>query len=583
MSHVKSRMDRALQDFHEARRQAALQEVVARLTGKSTKLLAFDDVSQKLKASGGIDRGVQEISLDAIVGSCERYEDFSRTFLPLLESDKERWARVNVHITTKGLADVPPILVYQIGQAYFVLDGNHRVSVARQLGATRIKADVTEFQPRVSLSPDDSPAELILKAEYADFLERTNLNVNRPQVDLRVTAACKYWILEAQIEAHRYLVQEAAKNRISYQEAAVCWYDGVYLGVVQVIRDRGLLQGFPNRTETDLYVWVFEHRASLKQHLDWDMAAGSVLTDLAVHHQPASPSIVKQFGRRVLDAVTPGQLTSGPKPGLWRHEKATLPHPSRLFFNVLVAITGEEKGWSAFEQSLVVARRERGRLRALHLVTTETEKEAAPIQGLRAEFNQRCQAAKIPGKLTIEVGPAVDKIVERAWLADLVVAPLLHPPGSQLITRLSSQFRTLVQRCARPVLAVPNQPSYFKQALLAYDGSPKAREALFVATYLARRWGVPLIVLTVAEDKKSEDMISWETESKVYLQQHDVEASFIQKSGLVVAAILETSAEYCSDLIIMGGYGHSPIKDLVLGSSVDQVLRESKHPILICR
>ena len=73
MSHVKSRMDRALQDFHEARRQAALQEVVARLTGKSTKLLAFDDVSQKLKASGGIDRGVQEISLDAIVGSCERY------------------------------------------------------------------------------------------------------------------------------------------------------------------------------------------------------------------------------------------------------------------------------------------------------------------------------------------------------------------------------------------------------------------------------------------------------------------------------------------------------------------------------
>jgi hypothetical protein len=195
MSHVKSRMDRALQDFHEARRQAALQEVVARLTGKSTKLLAFDDVSQKLKASGGIDRGVQEISLDAIVGSCERYEDFSRTFLPLLESDKERWARVNVHITTKGLADVPPILVYQIGQAYFVLDGNHRVSVARQLGATRIKADVTEFQPRVSLSPDDSPAELILKAEYADFLERTNLNVNRPQVDLRVTAACSKWIM----------------------------------------------------------------------------------------------------------------------------------------------------------------------------------------------------------------------------------------------------------------------------------------------------------------------------------------------------------------------------------------------------
>ncbi len=583
MSSQSSRLDRALRDFHEARRQAALQEVIARITGKSTRLFSFDEVSRKLKTNGGLDRGVQEIPLEAIVGSCERYEDFSRTFLPLLESDKERWARVHMHVTTKGLAEAPPILVYQIGQAYFVLDGNHRVSVARQLGATHIRADVTEFQAPVALSPDDSPADLILKAEYADFLDRSQLNINRPEVDLRVTAVGKYWILEAQIEAHRYMIQETAKNEMSFQEAAVCWYDGVYLGVVQVIRDRGLLQGFPNRTETDFYVWVFEHRASLKQHLAWDMAAGSVLTDLAAHHRPASPNIVKRVGWRVLRAVTPGQLVSGPRPGQWRGEKTTLPHSSRLFFNVLVAITGEEKGWQALEQGLAVARRERGRLRGLHLVAAEADKETTPVQDLRAEFNRRCQAARIPGTLTVEVGPAVDKIVERAWLADLVVAPLLHPPGSQFITRLSSQFRTLVQRCARPVLAVAHHPSSFRQILLAYDGSPKAREALFVATYLSGRWVMPLIVLTVAEERKSVDVVAWETGAKAYLDQHGVKATFIHQRGPVPEAILITGEDYQSDLIIMGGYGHSPLKELVLGSSVDHVLNQSQQPMLICR
>ena len=583
MSSHRFSMDRAVQDFHEARRQAALQEVVARITGKSTRLLAFDEVSQKLKARGGLDKGVQEIPLEAIVGSCGRYEDFSRTFLPLLESDKDRWARVRLHVTTTGLADVAPILVYQIGQAYFVLDGNHRVSVARKLGATYIRANVTELQARVGLSPADRPEDLILKAEYADFLERTNLDVTRPQADLRVTAPGKYWILEAQIDAHRFLVRDTPQNETSYQEAAKYWYDGVYLGVVQLIRDRGLLQDFPNRTETDFYLWIFEHRSSLKQQLAWDIAAGSVLTDLTVQRRPSRQGITKKFGRRVLDAITPDQLRSGPETGQWRREKSTSPHPGRLFFNVLVTITGDEKGWQAFEQSLEVARRERGRLRALHLVSTPEEKEAAPARDLQAEFNQRCEAANIPGKLTIEVGPVVDKICERAWLADLVVAPILHPPGPQLMTRVSSAFRTLVQRCARPVLAVPDQPSGFKQALLAYDGNPKAREALFVATYLTGQWDVPLTVLIVAEDRKSADVTALETEAKAYLAQYGLAAAFTLKSGPVAEAILETSANYHSDLIIMGGYSHSPLKDLVLGNSVDQLLRQSKQPLLICR
>ena len=151
----------AVQDFHQARRQATLQEMMARFTGQSTKLLSFNDISQKLKPTDAVEKGIQEIPLEAIVGSCGRYEDFSRSFLPLRSSNEARWALVQTYIQDKGLANIPPIGVYQIGEVYFVSDGNHRVSIARRMGATHIRAQVTKLETKVGLSPDDQPDELI--------------------------------------------------------------------------------------------------------------------------------------------------------------------------------------------------------------------------------------------------------------------------------------------------------------------------------------------------------------------------------------------------------------------------------------
>ena len=99
----------AIKDFHEARRQARLEELFGRFTGQTLDLLAFDEVRKMLRASSQIERGLQEVPLDAIVGSVGRYRDFTRTFLPKLDSDKERWARVKVAQSRQGL---PPIEVY---------------------------------------------------------------------------------------------------------------------------------------------------------------------------------------------------------------------------------------------------------------------------------------------------------------------------------------------------------------------------------------------------------------------------------------------------------------------------------------
>ena len=148
-------------------------------------MLSYEDVRQKLRAYGSSERGLQDIPLDAIVGSVGRYNDFTRDFLPRLDVNKDRWARVMA--ASNKMAGLPPIDVYKIGDVYFVQDGNHRVSVARQLGSRTIQAYVTEVQTRVPMSPDTRPDDMIVKAEYAGFLERTRLDELRPEADLSVT------------------------------------------------------------------------------------------------------------------------------------------------------------------------------------------------------------------------------------------------------------------------------------------------------------------------------------------------------------------------------------------------------------
>jgi hypothetical protein len=145
------------------------------------------------------------------------------------------------------MGGLPPIEVYQIGEAYFVRDGNHRVSVARELDAPTIQAYVTEVRTKVPLSPDDQPDDLILKAEYADFLEQTQLDKLRPGANLSLTVPGRYRTLQEHIAVHRYYMGLDQEREIPYEEAVTHWYDEVYLPVVQVIQERGILRDFPER------------------------------------------------------------------------------------------------------------------------------------------------------------------------------------------------------------------------------------------------------------------------------------------------------------------------------------------------
>ena len=190
-------------------------------------------------------RGVQTIPLASIVGTVGRCTDFTRSFLPRKGSDEQRWANLKAFIAQNSLDALPPIDVYQIGSAYFVQDGHHRVSIARQMGVEFISAHVTEVHTRVPLTPDADWDALIVNAEHAEFLDYTHLDRLRPRSDFAVSVPGQYEKLEDHIEVHRYFNEVAEDRDIAYEEAVCRWHDEAYLPIVEAIREQGILAQFP--------------------------------------------------------------------------------------------------------------------------------------------------------------------------------------------------------------------------------------------------------------------------------------------------------------------------------------------------
>src|SRR5215203_2743971 len=140
--------EQADKDFGAALRRAWMRKLGLRLRGKPADggaQASFRDLQNERRAHNRVRRGVRVVDVDRIVGSVGRSKDFDRRFLPLRASTGGRWKRVDVAFH-RG-EDLPPVSLYEIGGDYFVLDGNHRVSVARFHGLRTVEAEVTEFLP----------------------------------------------------------------------------------------------------------------------------------------------------------------------------------------------------------------------------------------------------------------------------------------------------------------------------------------------------------------------------------------------------------------------------------------------------
>ncbi len=534
-----------------------MQGVLAHLTGRSNELLSYEEVAEKLKLNLRSERGVQNISLKAIVGSVGRYTDFTRTFLPISDTDMERWARVKAAMDA-GIK-LAPIDVYKVGEVYFVLDGNQRVSVARQAGLADIQAHVIEVKADTTL---DSAAldALIVKSEYADFLERTDIFLLRPASDLLVTIPGQYEKMLEHIQAHHYFMGIDLKRDVSYSEALSHWYDMVYLAIVEPIREHRLLRWFSGRTEADMYLWVSEHRYLLEKSQGQSVSPNAAVVDLVGKRDPRTPNSLNVRKPRTFDRYI-----------------------DRLFADILVPFNGLPESWRALEQAALVARKEKASLRGLHILPHDVNIDNPEALEIKARFDRFCEQVNVgehlKDALTVVNGKIPNQICRHALLTDLIVLNVAHPPQPG-IASLGSGLRAIIWRAARPVLAVREKVSQMDRALLIFNGNMKSKEALFVAAYLVESWNISLTVLTVIDGAKV--FPSTQDYARAYLASYEIPAEYIVTEG-PPDIFLDVIEQQKINLILIGGYNGTALKEVMLGSTVNFLLREAECPMLICR
>lgn len=257
---------RALEDFDAARFRAFRRALLATLTGRARHLVSVEQVLAAAGQEGRSARGVREIPLDMVVGSASpiaKAGDFDPGFLPVNRRLRDRWTRIYKAMTEGD--ELPPIDVYKVGDHYYVIDGHHRVSVARALGRRTLPARVTEVSTTAPLGEGVDPAALLRAAEYTSFLEATQLHRLRPQARLECSRLGRYDDILAHIHGHRYFLALEAGRQPSLAEAAAGWYDNVYLPVVELIRRHRVLDRLPGWTEADLYVEITRRWLALSQ------------------------------------------------------------------------------------------------------------------------------------------------------------------------------------------------------------------------------------------------------------------------------------------------------------------------------
>jgi len=557
---------KALDDFHRLRSKAALERFWAGIRGESLDLMPYDEVSSKLRAVSQTNIGIQQVPLENIVGSVNRTSDFDRNFRPLSDGDRSRWANVKAAMTSPYTTGVPPVSLYKIGEAYFVLDGNHRISIAKEMGLDSIEAYVTEVKTKVPLSSSFTLEELAEKAALADFLEDTHLDRILPGIDLSLKRIENYPLLAEHINVHQYYMGIDQNREVSFDDAALDWYDHVYSPVVKIIEDSGLRYEFPDFTITDLYLWVLDRQQDLREEYGTSFKTENVV-DFVASMEGKQTKDSGTAADRELERRISGELEG---------------HSDCLFRDILVGLSHSDVDLLAQKQAMMMNRCGDGTILGLHvkadsdLATPETEAE------LETTFYQQLNERQMKGRFIKVSGTVSKTLQEYGLLSDVTVVKLSYPPGGSVFDRLSSGIITLLQTSRRPIMFVKEVVMPVSRVLLIYDEGEKGREALYIAAYYAARYGCGLFIMMPEKDSKSsEGAFNFAVD---YLAAVNLDFEVVPQSSNLLSERLESLIlENSISTVMVGGYRSSGLIGRIFSSAVDRVLELSSVPVLVCQ
>ena len=208
---------------------------------------SFKADQQREAAFESQDRGIRQVPLDRIVGSVGRYQDFDSRFRFKGHIPPERMQGIKKAM--RSGKRIPAVKLFQIKDEFYVLDGNHRIAAAKELGWQDIRAHIQEF------IPSRDTLENLIYRQRSEFFDKTSLSE-----DIKLTEIGRYDVLLKQIKDHMQFLEDEREHPLSLAEAATDWYQTIYLPLARLIEKSKLLTAFPGRTLADLYTYISFHQ-----------------------------------------------------------------------------------------------------------------------------------------------------------------------------------------------------------------------------------------------------------------------------------------------------------------------------------
>jgi hypothetical protein len=244
--------------FSKAQRKETYRRLARVVRGtESEPLLSFNELRVRLHLFQQSYAGLQTIEVARIVGTVDRSDDFDQDFLPRTPQTRERWERLERAFPTLGF---PPITVYQVNDVFFVMDGNHRVALAKQKGAEFIDAEVTQIDTDIEIDENIDFEKIFYLEQAQRFMQQSGLARSRPMARIDFTRPQGFVELLDVVKAHGYDLMVERGAMLEPHEIAADWYDRVYLPTVESIRWERLPELKAGSTEGDFFLWVLQRR-----------------------------------------------------------------------------------------------------------------------------------------------------------------------------------------------------------------------------------------------------------------------------------------------------------------------------------
>jgi nucleotide-binding universal stress UspA family protein len=193
------------------------------------------------------------------------------------------------------------------------------------------------------------------------------------------------------------------------------------------------------------------------------------------------------------------------------------------------------------------------------------------------------KSKKVKCQTSVRSGVVVDEIIEAERTAELVILGQRGEGFEATGEWLGTNVDRAIRKSIKPCLITPSKFRPIKSILVAYDGSEHANHALYLAFDFVKALNAKLTILTV-ENTSDEEEKSWALKESVDLaKRQEVKAASRVLHGSPEEKILEVAADEKFDLIVMGAYGHTRLRELVLGSVTSHVIRKSPVPVLLSR